>query len=819
MTVPQYIRLLVPGTTFSHTVQMPVTPPDNTALPAPRLPDDSGVGYPGAFEEEEGGVDLRRIMSAIWRYKFLVAALTVAGFAGGFTLTKIVKPSYEAQATIQVPGGPGGLAGAPQALRSAPLFDASGWVQLVRSFEVLDHVVRSYRLYLELDVPADSQYLRGFELAEQFIPGEYRLLSPSPGQARLASRDGMVLDDVAVGDSIGRAQGFLWLAPEVVAGREVAFRVRVPRDAAVRLGEELKTSLPQEGALMRLSLRGTDPVFTAATVNAVAGRFVEVATLLKREKLTTVVEELREQLGRSRAELATAEAALEQFKVTTITLPSDRGSSPIAAGLAETRDPVRQAFFQLRIQQDDLVRDRAAVRQAIAVAADTARSLVISLGTIRSVRESQELSRSLEMLTTKRADARQLALAFSPTHQPLRDLNREIEELERRVIPEQVTLLIENLDTRIRDLDQRIAAAAREMQQIPVRVTEELRRERDVEIAQLIYTELQSAYEQARLAEMNVTPDVRLLDSAVPPTRPVQDQMLVVFAGMGLAGLGLGLGLAILLDRIDTKLRYPSQVSRELGLPILGAVPLLKLGRNKLPDADSLDEVTEALRAIRMAALYAHGSAGPFVTTVTSPGPGDGKSFVSMQLATSFALSGRRTLLVDGDNRRGLLHRALGVARKPGLTDVLAGTATLQEVLHRPADGGFDLIPTGTHRRAAPEMLASAEMQRLMMDLRAQYDAILLDSPPLGAGVDSLVLGSLSGTLILIFRNGVTNRELAAARIGDLERLPIRILGAVLNDVTSKGAYRYYSYLPGYRTEEESQGPSNNLPARRIVGT
>jgi polysaccharide biosynthesis transport protein len=800
---------------------MPLTPQDNAALPSPRQPEDFGGGYPGGFEEDgDEGVDVRRLLSAVWRYKWLVLVLGAIGFGGGYALTKMVKPTYEAQATIQVPSGGagGGLAGAPEALRSAPLFDASGWVQLVRSFEVLDHVVRGYRLYLELDVLADSQYLRGFELDEQFTPGEYRVSSPVPGVVRLSLRDGAMLAEASVGDSIGRPQGFRWIAPGLPVGKEVGFRVRVPRDASVRLGSDLSTSLPQDGALMRLSLRGTDPVFTAATVNAVAARFVEVATLLKREKLTSVVEELRKQLERSRAELANAESSLERFKVTTITLPSDRGASPIAAGLAETRDPVRQAFFQLRIQREDLVRDRDAVRRALAAAGDTTRSLIVGLGTIAAVRESQELARSLDLLTTKRAEARQMALAFSSSHPPLRELRREVEELELRTIPEQAEQLIGNMDLRIRDLDDRIASSAREMQQIPVRVTEELRRERDVEVAQMIYTELQSAYEQARLAELNATPDVRLLDSAVPPTRPVQDQVLILFAGMGLAGVGLGLGLAIVLDRVDKKLRYPSQVTRELGLPILGAIPLLKLGRNKLPDQDSADAVTEAMRTIRMSALYAHGSAGPFVTTVSSPGPGDGKSFVSMQLAASFALSGRRTLLIDGDNRRGLLHRTLGVARKPGLMDVLTENVALDDVLHRGQNVGFDLIPSGTHRRAAPELLASAAMQRLMMELRGRYDAIILDSPPLGAGVDPLVLASLSGTLMLIMRNGVTDRELAAARLGDLERLPIRLLGAVLNDVTSKGAYRYYSYLSGYRTEEEQDELPSAPTPRRVIG-
>lgn len=130
-------------------------------------------------------------------------------------------------------------------------------------------------------------------------------------------------------------------------------------------------------------MRGDDPVATAATVNAVAERFVEVATLLKRDKLTVVSQVLREQLENSRRDLAGAETALESFKVRTITLPSDRGATPIASGLAETRDPVREAFFNLRLERDALIRDREAVQRALQQANDTGQSIVVSLGTIR----------------------------------------------------------------------------------------------------------------------------------------------------------------------------------------------------------------------------------------------------------------------------------------------------------------------------------------------------------------------------------------------------------------------------------------------------
>jgi capsular exopolysaccharide synthesis family protein len=767
---------------------------------------------------EDGALDLSRYAAAIWRFRWMILGLSLLGLGGGFGLTRVVKPLYEAQASLQVPPiARGGVAASP--LRPAPLLEGPGWVELAESWAVLDHVVREARLYLELDSPGDSAAFRGFAVREPFVPGAYRVRLAPSGRVILSRADGVdreVLEEVAAGDSLGARLGFLWVPGPLVAERSVGFRVRVPRDAAVQLAGDLSTSLPLNGALLRVSLRDEDPIATAATVNAVATRFVEVATLLKRERLTVVSEVLREQLENSRLDLANAETALESFKVRTITLPNDRGANPIASGLAETRDPVRDAFFGLRLERDELLRDRDAVQRGLQQATDSTQSIVVALGTIQTVRASPELMNSLDLLTTKRAEARQMRLVFSESHAPLLQLDREIASLENQTIPAQARALINNLNSSIAQFDDRIAASSREMQQIPARVTEENRLERNVDVAQMIFTELQSAYEQARLSELSAAPDVRVLDTAVPPTRPVRDRMIILIAGAGFGGLGLGLGLALLLDRFDRRLRYPNQVTHDLGLPILGALPLVRASRRGQPSADDADQLLEAVRGVRVALLYAHGTAGPFVTTVTSPGSGDGKSFVSRELAKSFVMSGRRTLLIDGDNRRGSLHRTLGTPRKPGLTDLLAGTATRGQVTLTIGDGGFDFIPGGSRRQNAPELLASPEMARLMMELRGEYQAVIFDSPPLGAGIDPLVLASLSGTLVMILRNGVTDRELAGARLGDIERLPIRVLGAVLNDVQSSGAYRYYSYLPGYRAEDEVETPSAGT--RRVSG-
>jgi succinoglycan biosynthesis transport protein ExoP len=786
---------------------------DQLPLQLPAPPEMGGMGQMPLFEEEEApGIDVRRYLNAIRRHKWMVIGLALLGLSGGTGATFVVKPVYEAQAAVQLVTGDRSDQRSP--IASAPLLQGTGWQELMRSFAVLDAVVRRHRLYLEFATASDAELFREFELSVDFVPDEYIVVPVAGGRVRLERRNGEIIEEVAVGDSLGKSQGFIWVAPQLADGRTVAFRIRQPRDAAVQLDKDLVANVSRDGAFMRVSYRSTSPEVAKVIVNDVVQRFEEVATQLKRAKLTSFTSVLREQLANARVELANAEIALQSYKVQTITLPNDRGANPIASGLLETQAPVRQAYFKLRTDREDLARDRDAIARVLEQPASQDRSLALALAGIVSARESSELSGSLTQLTAKRSELLQLRTAFAPGHPQIRAIERQIAIIEGEDVPRLIRSVLVNLDQRIADLDQRIGASSREMQEIPIRATEESRRERNVQIAQQIYTSLQSAFESSRLTEMSAAPDVRSLDSAVQPTKPVRDQ-IVMIVGIGLlAGLALGIGGAIVLDIFDNRIRYPDQITRDLGLPILGTLPMLTQQRSGRVDPDDLAHLLEAVRGIRMSLLYSHGSAGPFTTTVTSPGPGDGKSFTSANLARGFASSGRRTILIDGDNRRGVLHRTLGVDRRPGLTDWLTGKASIEEIVRRIPDTQVDFIPCGTRLAAAPELLASPEMQRLMMELRTRYQAIVIDSPPLGAGIDALVLGSLTGSMLMVLRNGVTDREFAGARLEAIQRLPIRMLGAVLNDVqaTDSPYYRQYAYLPGYRSEDEDVGQVREEP-------
>jgi len=354
------------------------------------------------------------------------------------------------------------------------------------------------------------------------------------------------------------------------------------------------------------------------------------------------------------------------------------------------------------------------------------------------------------------------------------------------------------MEQRDQSLSELIESASSEMRSIPPRVIEEGRLRRRFTIAEGLYTTVQSRYESARLAALSSIPDVRILDAATVPHTPNNREAKFKAILMFLLGsLGLGVGGAILLDRFDRRVRYPNEVTKELGLPILGAIQLAPSGADA--SSDKVEQVVEAFRELRLGVLHAHGSAGPLMVTITSPGSGDGKSFVSANLAMAFADLGYKTLIIDGDIRRGTLHHVLGGSKKPGLTDYLSGAVAEVGVVQETEYANLSFIGAGGWRRSGPELLASPAMRNLIANMRSRYRVIIVDSSPLGAGVDPYVLGTVTGSLLMVLRTGATDRDLAGAKLDVLHRLPIRVIGAVLNAVPARGAYRYYSYLSNYQ--------------------
>jgi len=672
---------------------------------------------------------------------------------------------------------------------------------------VLDQVVRDQRLFVAPKAREDAPLFETFRVAEQYRPGVYRLALDGSGKTFTLSTDkGVEVERGAVGDSIGARLGFTWVPPagSVPAGRTIEFSVATVRDSARALSEALEVATDPAGNFLRMHLKGADAARITSTINGIAERFVLVAADLRRQKLTELTKILDQQLAAAHQNLLDAEKALERFQVSAITKPSQLPK----AGAGD--DPAFKNFFTMQVDREQVRRDREALERVLAQAGDSGVSPE-ALAIVGSVQQNADLKHALDELTTKQAELRALRYKYSDAYPLVQRRLSDVATLERQTIPTLARRLLAELSGREAELGRRVTEDTRSMQAVPPRAIDEARLQRQVTLAENLYTTLQKNYEEAHLAEESAVPDARILDHAVVPQDPVRNTApRVIFLGFA-ASLALGLCGAVVLDRIDPKVRYPDQVSRGLGIPILGAVPHLRNlprgGRGGARVPDDVNEVVEALRGVCLNLVYAHGGRAPLLVTITSPGAGDGKSFISANLAHTFADGGHRTLLIDADIRRGVLHRRLSVRRRPGLSDFLRGEAQLEAIVQATQFPALSLIGCGTRAYNAPELLGSPAMTSLVNGLRGGYDVVLIDSPPLAAGVDPLILSTLTGTLALVLRTGYSHRDVAAAKLEVLQRLPVRMLGAVLNDVPAGGAYRYYSYyLPGYEAMDENSG-------------
>ncbi len=771
------------------------------------------------------GPDWGRVISALRRYKWLVLAVSLLGLAAGVVASRFLKPEYVAQATIWIDqDGRNGAAAVDRGpLRPAQSFDAEAWVDLLRSFTVLDSVARELHLFLTFTTPAPPSLADSFALADQFRPGAYRLtLDPSGVGYVLSTADGVPLERGAAGDSIGRRLGFRWAPPAATlrSVTSVAFTVTAPRDAARSLGDALHVEIDQEGNFLKMELAGPYPARLAAVLNAVAQRYVAVAAELKRQKLIELTKILADQASYAASNLSHAEQAYEAFRERTITLPSEQAAGPTAgpagAGAAAApRDPLSDRFFQAQADQDQLAQDRRALAALVAGASDSAFP-VEALAAIPATKRSPELTGALGQHTAKVAELHTLEERYTDAYPPIVRLKGELQVLDQVTIPKLARALATQLASLETGTGRQVAAMRSQLVAMPARTLTDERLQRAVALAENTYNTVQQRYEEAQIAEASAVPTVRVLDPAVVPQRPVKNTAPRIIALGLLAGLALSLGGAVVLDRFDPRFRYPHQVSHEMGLTILGTIPHLAHGRGagdlRLEDAAAF---IEALRGVRMSLASEHGDGGPLIVTITSPGSADGKSFLSSNLARVFAEGGRRTLLIDGDLRRGLLHRRLAVARRPGLSELLRGEAPRESVIRHTAYRGLDLIPCGMRVSDAPELLGAPATQRLVDELAGAYDVILCDSPPLTAGVDPYLLATVTRNVALVVRTGVSLRDLTGAKLEVLERMPVRVLGVILNDVPEGGVYGYYSYyLPGYEAADEER---RRLEARPVV--
>jgi capsular exopolysaccharide synthesis family protein len=323
-------------------------------------------------------------------------------------------------------------------------------------------------------------------------------------------------------------------------------------------------------------------------------------------------------------------------------------------------------------------------------------------------------------------------------------------------------------------------------------------RSTDATFAARAVNALAATFVEQRAAERSAG-TMQIVDLAELPMKPVLPNHGYDLLISALAGCALGLALAFGVEYLDSRLKTPDDIRTHLGIPFLGLVPKVRKGRQTgsslVLDHRVPPEFAEAVRTIRTAVVFSAAADRGRTVLVTSTAPEEGKTLISTNLASALAQAEQRTLVIDGDLRRPRVHSVFGVAQEPGLSDTLAGTASLETAIRPTSNPFLSVLPAGALPPNPAELLASSRYRSLLSQLAQEYDWIVLDAPPVMAVTDAAVMSHDAGGVLFVVGAEMTPRRNAQTALQHLSLAHASVIGAVLNRVNlERHAYYYAPY-------------------------
>lgn len=368
--------------------------------------------------------------------------------------------------------------------------------------------------------------------------------------------------------------------------------------------------------------------------------------------------------------------------------------------------------------------------------------------------------------------------------------------------------VIRSLDRQIALISQHEAALQRKINRLPAMQQKVLSLMRNVDVGTQLYTAMLSAVEEFEVAKAGTVGDARIVDYALQPFKPVAPKKLLVLAITLLLGLFLGAVYVVIQRVLLRGVDDPGEIERELGLSVLVSIPYIaeqhkiaravargEHGSHVLAMLHSQNPGVEALRSLRTSLHFTMMDATNNVILLTGPAPGIGKSFVSANFGAVLAQAQKRVAVVDVDLRKGYLQKYFGLASVPGVSDYIAGDATLEDVLQTAGIPGLDFIARGKAPPNPAELLMHERFSQLVSELSTKYDYVLLDSPPVLAVTDATIIGKLAGATLIVLKSAEHPMREIEEVVKRLQGAGIQPRGVLMNQVGHRlGTYGYGNY-------------------------
>lgn len=719
-------------------------------------------------------VDVKRLAQTLWRQKWLILGITAVLWLPAVLLINSMTPLYSASTVVVIDPHPNRVINIPSVSEPMGIFQdtVNTEVEILRSRDLARRVVEALNLGQE---------------------PEYAATAEKPGPLTPLLEEGRALLADVAGALPGPLPAMLTPPPRPAAPTGDAAEMESTRliDA---FQKNLRVSPGVQSRAIRITVEAKDPQLAARAANAVADAYVAIQVETKRNATQRASEWLQSRLDELRQDMTTTgRAAVEAMRSETGMVKGrdaplvNEEMSALNAQLAEARSA--HANAQARLRQLQAVRPG---NPESLVGADIGGDPLIT-----GLRQRQTaLSAQLAELRAQYGDRHP---ALTRPAAELRELNASLATEVDRVV-RGLRGEVEQQVARIQDLSRRLEGLRNESfdtLQADVRLRE-LQRQADAsdDNYRRAVTRLK---ETQVLQALEMTPDVRIVSSASVPTGPVGPGKTVL-AGLAAVVCGaIATGIALVRTMGQRGVYSSHQVEALLGLPAVGIVPLL--GRSKRGTDSARDPYAETsgsdfaeavwrlcarLRLVRTGAEPATAKGGE-VIMLTSSVADEGKTTMAVALSAFLADAGRRVVVVDCDTRRPSIHRLLGNGRPPkGLTDLLNGDATLDQVVHLDERRRVAVIAAGRPVDRPQTLLGSQAMLSLLVELSERYDVIVLDTPPVLSVSDALILAPLADRILYVVRWARTASSLAGAGIKQVRQVGGRISGAVLSMVNAR---------------------------------
>jgi tyrosine-protein kinase Etk/Wzc len=757
-------------------------------------------------------IHLKDLWAVVVRHWKLVVALSALVAGGAWYSGRGTIPSFQSRLTVQVSSAKQVFARTDDididelALKTDPIRSE---ILIVGTQALALRVVRALDLNLEI---AEPQVYRGALLAGITVddttpPGNFVLEVLDDGGAKVLEPAGALVAAAGPGELLA-GPGFSFTVLPQAGPRSVRFRIVRDVDAAAWVTGGLSYQIREQTNAVDIWFTATDPTLVPYVLNQAAVELSEDGAERGRQAASARRRYIEDQVARTAAASQQKFLELQRFK-------ENRRITDLSSEESSLISSIR-----------DLELERQRIRIQIATLTDAMPSAdsvggiegLNRLAAVEGTSSNPALQFQINNLLQLYDERRSLtagATGLSEGNPQVRGIDQRLRQAHA-ALSAAVGATLQSLRRREQALGTKVEELRGTLMSFPGMETQIAQLQLESSIEEDMHRYLLGQLEQARMQENTIIPYVKILDGASPPVRIGTNLKQKIILGF-LVGLLLGLGGAFFLEYLDQTIKSATDIERAVGTPVLGLIPhepKLAAGANGrrgkpivvLSALSPDNPAVEAYRALRTNVTFVGAEKQLQLIAVTSPGPGEGKSTTAANLAMTLAQGGNRTLLMDGDMRRPLQHRAFGLVQEPGLTDVLVGTATAREAVRPDVAENLDILPSGAQPPNPSELLGSDAMHRLVTDLRHEYDYVVVDTPPVLPVTDATIVATVADGTILVMKSGETEETAAQRAVEQLRRVRARIAGAVLNGITPRHDhyYTYYSYRrePGTRSRK-----------------